>query len=139
MITKLTRTVYTETGHRISNYDGACSNLHGHSYKWDLTFSGEVDKRTGFVIDFKILKGWASIIENAFDHTFVAYKNDPIFNGYINLDVHSQRVLYLDNQPTVENMLAYIAPQIMQVTGDKLKLESIKCRETHNNYAEIIL
>ena len=47
--------------HALWNYDGACKNIHGHSYKLFVTVIGEPDPdeespKYGMVIDFTDLK-----------------------------------------------------------------------------------
>lgn len=45
-----------DAAHKLQNYCGKCSNLHGH--RWDVIFSfqGPVDIESGMVIDFSIVK-----------------------------------------------------------------------------------
>jgi 6-pyruvoyltetrahydropterin/6-carboxytetrahydropterin synthase len=52
---EITRTVYFETAHLLHNHGGKCKNLHGHSFRIDVTVSGPVNLLTGMVIDFKEL------------------------------------------------------------------------------------
>lgn len=52
---EITRTVYFETAHLLHNHGGKCKNLHGHSFRIDVTVSGPVNVRTGMIIDFKEL------------------------------------------------------------------------------------
>jgi 6-pyruvoyltetrahydropterin/6-carboxytetrahydropterin synthase len=55
-------TLYTEgwydAAHSLSNYEGACKNLHGHTYKvslWVIGTSSQLDK-AGILFDFSNLK-----------------------------------------------------------------------------------
>lgn len=64
----VTRRLHFSAGHRLHNpalsdaqnrdLYGPCSNPggHGHNYMLDVTVRGDVDSRTGFVIDLKRLK-----------------------------------------------------------------------------------
>ena len=50
-----------ETGHALYGYDGKCKNVHGHSYRLDVTVIGQPIEDTnnvkyGMVIDFSDLK-----------------------------------------------------------------------------------
>ncbi len=50
---------------------GKCANLngHGHNYTLEVTVKGEVDPRTGFVVDLKELKDILNCeVIDAFDH-----------------------------------------------------------------------
>lgn len=61
--------VCTETtisaSHHLPNYKGKCRQKHGHNWKVQVIAEGNVDKKSGMVIDFSELK---SII-NQLDHT----------------------------------------------------------------------
>ncbi|HET6840890.1 MAG TPA: 6-carboxytetrahydropterin synthase [Candidatus Angelobacter sp.] len=53
---------------------GKCSNLngHGHNYTLEVTVKGEVDARSGFVVDLKELKDvMHSEVIDAMDHRFL--------------------------------------------------------------------
>ena len=45
-----------EAAHRLPNYQGDCSRVHGHSYKLEIGISGPVDLDSGMIMDFKDLK-----------------------------------------------------------------------------------
>ena len=38
--------------HRLPCYDGPCNRVHGHNYRFVVTFEGEPDPETGMVLDF---------------------------------------------------------------------------------------
>lgn len=71
----LTKEFHFEAAHHLLGYDGACANVHGHSYKLQVTVGGDIaDKNSDIasdcmVMDFKDLK---SIVEEKvikkFDH-----------------------------------------------------------------------
>ena len=52
-----------DAAHHLENYNGACSNLHGHTYKVELWVKGEQDKlnEVGILFDFGNLK---SLLKN---------------------------------------------------------------------------
>lgn len=51
---KITQAFVFEAAHRLPNVpDGhKCKNMHGHSYRVELTYVGDIDPHTGFVLDF---------------------------------------------------------------------------------------
>jgi len=51
MRTQITKTIETETGHRLFRYSGKCSHLHGHRLVWHVTVSSP-----GYVFPSHILK-----------------------------------------------------------------------------------
>lgn len=103
---------------------GSCSNplYHGHNYDLEVKVTGEVDPRTGFLIDLKILKEYIKIhAEDVFDH-----KN-------INLEVEE----FTDNKlnPTAENICIVIWQRLRRVLDDRFEL-TVRLYETERNYVE---
>lgn len=45
-----------DAAHHLPNYYGKCKNLHGHTYKLEVTLTGEANKDTGMMIDFQNVK-----------------------------------------------------------------------------------
>jgi len=101
---------------------GKCSNLngHGHNYTLEVTVKGEIDPRTGFVIDLKKLKDILNAeVMDAMDHRHLN-KEVPEFARAI---------------PTTEN----IAIAIWQRLEGKLnvaKLHRVRLYEMHDLYVD---
>ena len=110
-----------EACHHLPHYDGACHNIHGHSYKLEVTVSGQVSKnendpKCGMIIDFKDLKAIVkSVAVDKYDHS--------------NLNE------FFPN-PTAEIMVKQIAVDIMSKLPQGVYLMSCKLWETSTSYAE---
>ena len=77
----VTKQLRTETGHRLTNYDGRCSHLHGHSYLWEVTATcadTQMDDKN-MVMDFKDLKKAMNEVLDPLDHALVLGKDDPLW------------------------------------------------------------
>ena len=80
---RITKSFSFETGHALYGYDGLCKNVHGHSYKLDVTVIGtpisdSSHVKYGMVIDFKDLKKIVKgEIVDVFDHATVFNQNTP--------------------------------------------------------------
>ena len=140
-VIRVTKLFSFEMAHLLSNYDGPCKNIHGHSYKLSVTVSGvpvqdDKSQKNGMVIDFSNLK---AIIEkeivNKFDHSVVINKNhDPEkVNVFENLFGNA---IFVDYQPTCENLVADFASKIITHLPNDIKLFSVKLHETATSYAE---
>ena len=71
MIT-VTKTVKFDAAHVLTNHQGLCKNLHGHTYRVDVSVSRPEEDGRDMVIDFKDLKSIANeVICDRFDHAFV--------------------------------------------------------------------
>ena len=74
---RLTKEFGFEMSHALNNYDGLCSNIHGHSYKLFVTIKGEPigdrnSPKYGMVMDFGDLKRIVqSKIIDVYDHALV--------------------------------------------------------------------
>lgn len=101
---------------------GKCNNKngHGHNYTLEVVVVGEIDPKTGYVVDLKNLK--EIIIKSVINK--IDHKN-------LNLDVDFLRNI----NPTTENLAIGIWNQLVSKipTG---KLYSVKLYETENNYIE---
>ena len=110
-IASLTRRISFSAAHRYSRPEwsdeknastfGACAwpNFHGHSYVCDVTVSGPIDDKTGFIVDLAVLdRILKSEVTDRFDH-----RN-------INLDVPE----FADGKlvPTGENLARYIFERV---------------------------
>lgn len=99
--------------HFLPNYEGNCSNIHGHTWKVDVGVEGPIHRKSGMVIDFKVLKEFLEPILEDFDHNCL--------NGLI-------------PNPTAENIAVYILKLMKaQVVGVKF----IRVWESETSYAEV--
>lgn len=107
----LTRRLSFSAAHRYSRPEwskeknastfGACAwpNFHGHSYVCDVTVSGPIDDKTGFVIDLGVL-----------DRILTEQVKDRFDHRNINLDVSE----FADGKlvPTGENLARFIFERV---------------------------
>lgn len=128
----VSKVIYFEAAHKLRDYNGACANLHGHSYKMEVKLVATKGEHlnNGMLLDFKELK---EILYHAvildWDH---AYLNDL--------------AEFKDLNPTAENMVKIAADKIRQglclmhaassAEGIFYRLYSIKLWETIDSYAE---
>jgi len=103
---------------------GKCSNpnWHGHNYELFVTVKGQINPRTGFVIDLKVLK--EIIKENITDK--LDHKN-------VNLDVDFMK----GKMASTEVLAVEIFNQLQEkLIPFGVALHKIKLVETENNYVE---
>ena len=69
---KVTKTVRFDAAHILSNHAGLCKNLHGHTYRVDVTVAQAPEDERDMVIDFKDLKRVCEeVVLARFDHAFI--------------------------------------------------------------------
>lgn len=128
----ITRRLMFNAAHRVHNpalseaenkeLFGKCNNpnWHGHNYTLDVSVTGPIDERTGYVIDLGILK---RIVERE-----VVDKAD---HKNFNLEVDFMRGLIPTTENIVVAMWRVLEPAIKPATLTRLVLW-----ETPNNYVE---
>jgi len=116
MKTSVTKVIKFETAHQLTDsYSKECREIHGHSYKCEVTFEGNVDEETGMVMDFKLINELLQNVIDKYDHKFF---NKGIFGG----------------NPTAENMAKDI---FNMVRSDSRLVTRVRLYETDTCYAEV--
>ncbi|MDA9761086.1 6-carboxytetrahydropterin synthase [Flavobacteriaceae bacterium] len=139
---RITKQFSFETGHALHGYDGKCKNIHGHSYRLDVTVIGkpvadESNPKCGMVIDFSDLKKIAKDeIVDVFDHATVFNKDTPHLELAMLLKSKGHNVLLVDYQPTTEMMVIDFAEKIKKRLPNNIKLHALKLQETATSFAE---
>ena len=139
---RITKQFSFETGHELYGYDGKCKNVHGHSYRLDVTVIGRPiadvsNVKFGMVIDFSDLKKIAKEeIVDIFDHATVFNKNTPHVELAKELESRGHNVLLVDYQPTSEMMVLDFAEKIKKRLPENIKLHALKLQETATSFAE---
>jgi len=122
-----------EASHRLRFHEGACRNLHGHSYVLEVHVEGEEREEgpaKGMVVDFKALKqAVADVIDNGrvagqptipFDHAVLLHEHDELYKVLKEQNLERQvdddkgyayrlRVIGMTEEPTAEYMARLFA------------------------------
>lgn len=134
-----------EAAHLLNGYQGGCGNLHGHTYKIEVTICGTMDPDNwGMVLDFNELK--AIIKEILPDHKFmcdgnmISSEEDNPEKGIIEvLDKFGLEYVIYPFAPTAENLVGWFAMAInnrlLDISSD-ISVKEVKLWETTNSYAE---
>lgn len=71
---KVTKEVTFDSAHMLSNYKGKCENLHGHTYRLQVTVDQPLQAEGNeecMVMDFNTLKKAVDFATEAFDHAII--------------------------------------------------------------------
>ncbi len=140
-IIRVTKEFRFEMAHALWNYDGACRNVHGHSYILFVTFAGRPDNDpespvNGMVIDFGDLKRIVNeAVVDKLDHSLLVSGQAPAEV----LDRYRQsfaNIIVFPVQPTCENLVADIAVTLSAKAPPGVWLHSLRLYETATAYAE---
>jgi 6-pyruvoyltetrahydropterin/6-carboxytetrahydropterin synthase len=111
---EITKIFEFDSAHKLDWHSGKCKNLHGHTYKLEVTISGKLNKN-GIVMDFSDLKKIVNeCIIDKFDHKFL---NDTFEN------------------PTAETMTVVFFQLILEKLPEDITLKEVKLWETPTSFA----
>jgi 6-pyruvoyltetrahydropterin/6-carboxytetrahydropterin synthase len=128
-----------ELSHALPSHNGACKNIHGHSYKLEVTVSGKPQRNPespadGMVMDFAQLKAIVQEhIIDVYDHALVLGEHDRIRFPSIE---EATRVIYVPFSPTCEMLLIHFCNSIAHHLPPDVKLCNVKLEETATSCAE---
>lgn len=137
---RITKRFNFEMAHALHGYDGKCAQIHGHSYELAVTIIGtpildSTDPKLGMVMDFGDLKKIVNEkVVSELDHAVLLSKD----SGKVSSDTAAllERVVYVDFQPTCENLLLDMVSKIKPDLPENLTLHSLKLVETPTSFAE---
>lgn len=139
---RLTKEFSFEAAHLLDGYDGACREIHGHSYRLFVTVRGipacgADDPKLGMVLDFGLLKRIVGeeVVERL-DHAFILRRTEANERLCDALGTRFERIVKVDYQPTCENMLADFAARIARRLPAGVELYALRLHETATSYAE---
>ena len=134
-MTTVTKTVKFDAAHVLTNHQGLCKNLHGHTYRVDVSVSQADGAGGDMVIDFKDLKRIASeVVCERFDHAFI-YNTDSSGEREIAavVEKNGMRVVPIPFRSTAENLAKLFFDELkVRIPG----LFSVKVWETADSCAE---
>tara|TARA_B000000441_G_C21683792_1_gene315147 strand:+ start:102 stop:554 length:453 start_codon:yes stop_codon:yes gene_type:complete len=139
---RITKQFKFETAHALYGYDGLCKNVHGHSYKLDVTVIGyPIDDinhtKNGMLIDFSELKKIVKKkIISVLDHSIILNVKSPYKDLSDNLEEKGHKVVRVNYQPTCELMIVDFSKIISDELPTNIKLYSLKLRETETSFSE---
>ena len=132
---KVTKTVRFDAAHILTNHQGPCKNLHGHTYRVDVAVAQGPDDPKDMVMDFKDLKRLCEeVIIARFDHAFIYDETSPgereIAKVLLKNDL---RTVALPFRSTAENLARHFFGELRgRIPG----LSSVKVWETPDSVAE---
>ena len=136
---QITKQFSWHCAHRLNVHKGLFYNLHGHTYKMEVTISGKINKN-GMVTDFHRLKdNVEGLIVNDLDHACVfGTKLDEADTDLLNwCKKYKQKFWVLPvDYTTAENMSRLFHEILSKMLSDNIKVEKVRVWETDTAYAE---
>ena len=63
----ISKDIKFDCAHMLSNYEGKCANLHGHTYHGTVILEGDISPETGMLLDYNTIKD----VVDVFDHAII--------------------------------------------------------------------
>jgi len=105
-----------DAAHKLENYQGKCSRVHGHRWTVEVFVIGDKLNKTGLLVDFSVLKSKLEKIVEKLDHSFL---NDIKEIG----------------NPTAENLSRFIFHNFHALPAS-VKLEKVRVWESPESWSE---
>lgn len=125
-----------DSAHFLKDYDGKCSNIHGHRWTVEIEVGAETlesdTQNRGMVIDFSNLKKDLKEIADYFDHSLIMEIGSLRQATEDTLIAENLRIVKVDFRPTAENFAKYIYDEM---TSRGYKVIEASVYETPNNVA----
>ncbi len=141
-VIRLTKEFTFEMSHALEGYDGACRQIHGHSYRLFVTVVGTPlddpsHPKQGMVMDFGELKQIVrrTVIDPC-DHAFVIRRTPDNAVLIEAMRARFGKVEAVDYQPTCENMVVRFAATLAAALPAGVSLHSLRLHETATSFAE---
>lgn len=122
-------------------YPGPCSKWHGYDRSVHFEFTGDIDEH-GWMVGFGDLKPVKEFLEYYFDHTALAGADDPrleqIYQAHID-GLVDLRVMPYGVSMEMSSLFVWeqVNPFIYELTGGRVYVSRVECREHEKNSAFI--
>ena len=131
----ITKSVKFDAAHVLTNHKGLCKNLHGHTYRVDVSVRQAEGDGSDMVMDFKDVKRICEeTVLSKFDHAFI-YDETSVGESEIAAVVqkNGMRTAALPFRSTAENLARWIFDAL---AGRIAGLSAVRVYETADSCAE---
>ena len=131
----ITKSVRFDAAHVLTNHKGMCRNLHGHTYRVDVSVRQADGENAGMVMDFKDVKRICEeTVLSRFDHAFIYDETSAAEVEIASVVMkHGMRAAALPFRSTAENLARWIFGELQ---GRIRGLSSVRVYETADSCAE---
>ena len=109
-----------DAAHRLPDYPGKCSCIHGHTYRaiFDMKFDASDINLSikPFIMDFGSFKKIIKDLVDVWDHTIVLYEKDPIIASMLDADLNTiggLGLVTMKHIPSAENMVTQLVREFI--------------------------
>ena len=138
---KISKDIKFDCAHMLSNYEGKCANLHGHTYHGTVIIEAPVSDEARMVLDYNIIKEVVDEFDHAIVFSFHLRRNPAEAQLYEWACKYGMRYISMPSwapKSTAEDMSMAIA-QWIKDKCDEMAEVTVKLSETDGSWAEVTI
>ena len=129
----ISKDIKFDCAHMLSNYEGKCANLHGHTYHGTVILEGDVNPETGMLLDYNTIKDVVDVFDHAIIFSTTGERNPAeteLYNWACRYKM--RKVELVHGKSTAETLARDIVD--MFITIPTVKAVQIKLSETDGSW-----
>ena len=130
----ISKDIKFDCAHMLSNYEGKCANLHGHTYHGTVTLDGSLDRKTGMLVDYNDIKMTVDVFDHAVIFSAAEERNPAETELYEWACRYNMRKVELVHGKSTAEVLAMNIAQML-VLKPGVTAVHVKLSETDGSWA----
>ena len=129
----ISKDIKFDCAHMLSNYEGKCANLHGHTYHGTVILEGDISPETGMLLDYNTIKDVVDVFDHAIIFSTTGERNPAeteLYNWACRYKM--RKVELVHGKSTAETLARDIVD--MFITIPTVKAVQIKLSETDGSW-----
>ena len=129
----ISKDIKFDCAHMLSNYEGKCANLHGHTYHGTVILEGDISPETGMLLDYNTIKDVVDVFDHAIIFSATGERNSAeteLYNWACRYEM--RKVELVHGKSTAETLARDIVD--MFITIPTVKAVQIKLSETDGSW-----
>ena len=129
----ISKDIKFDCAHMLSNYEGKCANLHGHTYHGTVILEGDINPETGMLLDYNTIKDVVDVFDHAIIFSATGERNPAeteLYNWACRCEM--RKVELVHGKSTAETLARDIVD--MFITIPTVKAVQIKLSETDGSW-----
>lgn len=131
----ISKDIKFDCAHMLSDYEGKCANLHGHTYHGTVTIEGDVDPKTGMLLDYNDIKMTVDVFDHAIIFSASEERNPAETELYEWACRYNMRKVELVHGKSTAEVLAMNIAQML-VLKPGVTAVHVRLSETDGSWAE---
>ena len=136
---RISKDIKFDCAHLLSQYEGKCANLHGHTYHGRVTIiAAEPSIKTGMIMDYNKIKQIIDELDHAIIFSSSEYREDAEDKLLQWARLYGMRFIILDGKSTAEGIVHYLVKRFigsLYYLGGKVTVE-IQLSETDGSWVK---